>query len=300
MRTSIREERLLVISDIHMGNPLHRPGRNFFELVQFALDNRYSICVNGDGIDIAQLSLSRLRADFMPSLSLFMRYGGANLRIYHTVGNHDIALEHFLSEMGRMHVVPFLNVFSGDKRIRIEHGHMYDGMFLKFPGLYFLFTMIGRMAIGISPKVYDALHDFNHQFISFSEWVLSGFKSEEERKKQIKGGIEGERECFRFGAEDVGMRGFDAVIFGHTHMAGEAQLPYGVQYYNTGGWFAKPYAVAIDHGRMWFGKVEDLVKGDPFPIPAYTPAAQSEMIATDLIAVPTQGGEMISALAVAP
>ena len=62
------------------------------------------------------------------------------------MGNHDIALEHFLTDVGRMRVVPFLSVTSGDKRIRVEHGHMYDDMFLRFPRMYYAFTLIGRLA----------------------------------------------------------------------------------------------------------------------------------------------------------
>lgn len=268
MRTTVSEERLLVISDVHMGNRLHRPRREFMEFVNFALENRYSICINGDGIDIAQLSLSHLMSDLMPSLGLFLRFGKADLRIYYTVGNHDIALEHLLSDVGRMKVVPFLTVYSGNQRIRVEHGHMYDGMFLKFPQVYFLFTLIGRIAILISPKVYDTLHRVNHSIIHFAEWVLSGFGLAE-RDPSVGDGaaIAGERECFRNGAETVGVRGFDAVVFGHTHLAGTAELGYGVRYYNTGAWFANPHCVAIDKGRIWFGPVAELVRdGDPFPM----------------------------------
>lgn len=264
MKTSVHEDRLLVISDVHMGNPLHRPGRALEALLRFALEHKYSICVNGDGIDIAQLSLTRLHADLTPSLRVLMRFGETRRRIYHTVGNHDIALEHFLSEIGRIKVVPFLNVHSGDKRIRIEHGHMYDEMFIKFPRLYFLFTMIGRLAIGISAEFYDKLHHFNVRFIAFAEWVLRGFGMIP-KPPRPPGSIDGERDCFRHGAEDVGVRGFDAVVFGHTHFPGSSDLPGGVKYYNTGGWFSKPYCVVIDRGRIWFGSVADLLEsGDPF------------------------------------
>jgi UDP-2,3-diacylglucosamine pyrophosphatase LpxH len=268
VKTTVTEERLLVISDVHMGNRMHRPRREFMEFVDFALENRYSICINGDGIDIAQLSLPHLMSDLMPSVGLFLKFGKADLRIYYTVGNHDIALEHFLSDIGRMKVVPFLTVYSGDQRIRVEHGHMYDGMFLKFPQVYFLFTLIGRIAIIISPKVYDALHRVNHSIIHFAEWVLSGFGMAERDPSEGDGvGIQGERECFRHGAEAVGIRGFDAVVFGHTHLAGAVELADGVRYYNTGAWFSNPHCVAIDKGKIWFGPVANLVKnGDPFPM----------------------------------
>jgi UDP-2,3-diacylglucosamine pyrophosphatase LpxH len=268
MKTNVRENRLLVVSDVHMGNRLHRTRREFTDFVQFALDHRYSICINGDGIDLAQLSLSHLVSDITPSLALFLKFGENDLRIYYTVGNHDIALEHFLADVGRMRVLPFLSVWSGDQRIRIEHGHMYDDMFLRFPRIYFTFTAIGRIAIGISPAVYDALHKFNDAFVLFSQWALSGFGLFKKKEPEPdEDGIKGERPCFREGAEASGSRGFDAVIFGHTHTEGTATLSDGIKYYNTGAWFGNPYCVAIDQGRIWFGSVADLIRsGDPFPM----------------------------------
>jgi UDP-2,3-diacylglucosamine pyrophosphatase LpxH len=251
-----------------MGNRLHRTRREFTAFVQFALDHRYSVCINGDGIDIAQLSLSLLVSDLTPSLGLFLKFWENDLRIYYTVGNHDIALEHFLTDVGRMKVVPFLSVSSGDKRIRVEHGHMYDDMFLRFPRIYYTFTLIGRYAIGISPKFYQALHAGNDAFVHFSEWALSGFGLfKKPAPPPDENFIKGERPCFREGAEASGSRGFDAVIFGHTHYEGTATLSDGIKYYNTGGWFGDPYCVAIDNGRLWYGSVKDLIKqGDPFPM----------------------------------
>ena len=269
MKTSVRESRLLVVSDVHMGNRLHRTRRAFTEFVEFALEHRYSICINGDGIDLAQLSLSLLVADITPSLGLFLKFWENDLRIYYTVGNHDIALEHFLTDVGRMRVVPFLSVSSGDQRIRVEHGHMYDDMFLRFPRMYFAFTLIGRLAIGISPGFYQALHKFNDAFVEFLEWGLSGFGLFGKKKEVTpdENTIVGERECFRRGAEASGSRGFDAVVFGHTHFAGTATLSDGIKYYNTGAWFGDPHCVAIDEGRIWCGSVADMIKnGDPFPM----------------------------------
>jgi UDP-2,3-diacylglucosamine pyrophosphatase LpxH len=268
VKTTVREERLLVISDVHMGNPMHRPRQEFMDLVRFALENKYSLVINGDGIDIAQLSLTRLTADLTPSIGLLSRFMEAGQRIYYTVGNHDIALENFLNDLGWMKVVPFLNVYSGDKRIRVEHGHTYDGMFLRYPRTYTVFTAIGRMAIWISPKFYDFIHHLNLRWIRFAEWVLSGFGAKQRKVEDPTKRIPGERQCFGDGAEDVGMHGFDAVVFGHTHLPGAIEHAVGQNYYNTGGWFSNPYAFIVYQGQIWFGKVPDLItKGDPFPLP---------------------------------
>lgn len=267
MRTAVTEDRLLVVSDVHLGNRLHRPRRPFLDLLHFAIENDYSICINGDGIDIQQMSLPRLTGDLAAAMSLLKRFARTGRRFYYTVGNHDIATEHFLSDLGQIKVLPFLNLRSGDQRIRIEHGHMYDDMFLKFPRMYTIFTFIGRLAIGVSPEFYERVHDLNHKIIDGVEYVLSGFKSKEERRKlDGEEGIEGERECFRRGAVRVGLRGFDTVIFGHTHLHGAVELSSSIRYYNTGAWFSNPYAVLIDDGSIWFGPVRELLSGsDPLP-----------------------------------
>lgn len=263
-----------MVSDIHLGNRLHRPRRVFTDMLRFAIDHDYSICVNGDGIDIMQMSLPALTGDLAPSMALLVRVARDGRRIYYTVGNHDIHLEHFLTDLGPLNVAPFLNLRSGKKRIRIEHGHTYDDMFIRYPRLYRLFTMIGRWSLMIHPRVYHWVHDLNQRIIATTEFILSGFKSHAARMKAVEGeSIEGERECFRVGAEMAGVRGFDAIIFGHTHLEGTLVLSSGVRYYNTGSWFGTPYCVAIDRGDLWFGPVADLTKrGDPFPREAREPA----------------------------
>jgi UDP-2,3-diacylglucosamine pyrophosphatase LpxH len=268
VNTTIREDRLLIASDIHMGNRLHNPRRRFMDFMHFTIENDYSLCINGDGIDIQQLALSQLTGDLTACMPLFGRFAKTGRQVYFTVGNHDIVLEHFLSDLGRMKVVPFLNVESGDQRIRVEHGHMYDDMFLRFPLTYSVFTFIGRLAIGVSPTFYDWVHELNLRIIAFAEFLFSGFKT----KAKTNGNsprevIKDERGCFRQGAEDVGIRGFDSVIFGHTHTHGVVQLDSGTRYYNTGGWFSNPHCVAIDRGRLWFGPIDSLfAEGDPFPV----------------------------------
>jgi predicted phosphodiesterase len=222
-------------------------------------------------VDIAQLSLPRLNADLAPSLRLFMRFGETGRSIYYTVGNHDIALEHFLSDMGRMKVVPFLNVHSGDLRVRVEHGHMYDGMFLKFPRIYFAFMAIGHLAIGISPGSTTGCTDSTWGSSEWPRRILAGLGLGGDSEGSISG-IEGERGCFGQAALDVGIRGFDAVVLGHTHLHGHKAFEEGIHYYNTGSWFSNPWCVAISHGEVWFGPAADLQKGDPFPLGEIRPA----------------------------
>lgn len=51
-------------------------------------------------------------------------------------------------------------------------------------------------------------------------------------------------------AEELARRGFDAVIFGHSHNPGITPLNGNrAKYFNTGSWFDQPYFVEINHGE---------------------------------------------------
>ena len=57
--------------------------------------------------------------------------------------------------------------------------------------------------------------------------------------------------AFLEAAEELARRGFDAVVFGHTHYAGELPLNDNrARYLNTGSWFKDPHFVTIEHGEV--------------------------------------------------
>ena len=74
--------------------------------------------------------------------------------MYYVVGNHDLVLEHFLDSILTFTLSPFLNVASGDARIRIEHGHLYDPFFARYPDLYELATRLAGLALFLRADVY--------------------------------------------------------------------------------------------------------------------------------------------------
>ena len=44
----------LFISDLHLGNPFFDTKRNVTEFLNYVKGTNYSLCINGDGLDIAQ------------------------------------------------------------------------------------------------------------------------------------------------------------------------------------------------------------------------------------------------------
>ena len=254
MKTTIREERLIILSDLHLGNPLMQSGRRFRDLLQYAMDNRYSVCINGDGVDIVQMSIGRLTHELSQCFNVLSQFSTVGLRVYYTVGNHDIVFEHFLRDWSGLTVVPFLNVLSGDKRIRVEHGHMYDSIFLRFPRFYSIATILGGWTIRVSPTLYHVIN---------RSWLRLISSPDAYRSWRSGNGVAhtpSEHPSFRAAAEEIAQRGFDAVVFGHTHYAGHAPLRDGAQYFNTGFWLSRPFCVVLEDGNIWFGPVDELAK----------------------------------------
>ena len=244
MISTVREERLLVVSDVHLGNELYRARRPFAQFLRYAIEHRFSVCVNGDGVDIVQTSLRRLARDLGSCAPHFADFQRAGLRLYYTVGNHDIALENFLTDWGMLQVVPFLNVHSGDRRIRVEHGHLYDENFVRYPRTYDVVTFLGGLALKVHPRVFD----------SFT-WVQTGLVALGRVRTWLSGaapqpvGIPGESPAFMAAAREIAERGFDIVVLGHTHHAGEVDLGEGRRYYNTGSWQHQPFYLEIIGGE---------------------------------------------------
>ena len=235
MITAIKSEKLVVISDLHLGNPFSTAKRQVIPFLKWAAGQGYDICINGDGLEIAQSSFNKIAFD-VPEL--FRTLGDMRRKgreVYYVTGNHDIALEHFLEDWGMMKVSPFLNVTSGSQRIRIEHGHIYDPFFVKHPRLYEVLTHFGGYFLKLNPQLYRL-------------WIY--FESSLSRLRARKTGIRGEHPQFKEAAEEISRRGFDAIVFGHTHHAGEAALESGAKYLNPGSWMLSTHYVLIEGGDV--------------------------------------------------
>lgn len=236
MITATTSDRMVVISDLHLGNPFSTNGRGIVAFLKWANSEGYDICINGDGLEIAQSSFAKMIQEvpeFMRALSEIRKAGR---EVYYVVGNHDIALEHFLDDWGMMKASPFLNVNSGEKRIRIEHGHLYDPFFVQHPRLYEFLTGLAAIPLRFFPKTYRL-------WIRFERWKTG--------RRAKRTGIIGEPKEFRLAAAEIIRRGFDSVIFGHTHHPGVIDLGNGASYLNPGSWLLSNHYVEIDHGAVF-------------------------------------------------
>ncbi len=216
----VAEERLVVVSDLHLGNPASHAAASLPGFLDFVRREGVALCINGDGFEMLQTRFSRLVREALPLMTQISRLRREGHRVYYIVGNHDIYVEHFLDEWLATRICPFLNVTSGGKRIRIEHGHLYDPVFSRSPGLYESLTRLAGLALFVRPDVYQ-LWDSAAQRLDrgLRRWA---HESDDDM-------------TYHRAAGEVLRRGFDAVVYGHTHRAETVQLAGGL-YINSGSW----------------------------------------------------------------
>ncbi len=236
------QQRMLVISDLHVGNPFSKASQTLLHFFDYARTQGFDLCINGDGFEILQASFASLAHDSVDVMRRLRAHLDAGLRVFYVVGNHDIVLEKFISTFtrgavasGQIEITPFLNVTTGDLRVRIEHGHLYDPSFVKHPALYERLTRLVGPLLHLYPDVYR---------------VWSWY---EDVKQRIKAGFRNDRveqSVYYEAADMLLQRGFDVVVFGHTHKPEDVQLGPGRRYVNAGNWVRGGSYVKLDHGSI--------------------------------------------------
>jgi len=208
--TIANEEHLYIISDLHLGNPSFVNVDRLDSFLKYLSKMDVNLCINGDGIDLLQLSVPKLTSDLQSILNSLLNFcNQGNKKIYYVIGNHDVYMEAFLEGSGVFSVVPFIDVISGDQRIHIEHGHLYDPIFLFYPKLYIQMSKLLGLFVLISPTFFH---------LWFKSWhFLSWIKN---RKKLKLPDPPIDNPNYISAARELFDRGFDTVIFCHTHHSG--------------------------------------------------------------------------------
>ena len=235
MILDVEEDRLFVISDLHLGNPASTASARVLPFLDHVAREGASVCINGDGFDMLQTSFKRIASSGVPVMSRLQQISDNGGHVYYVVGNHDLVLEHFLDSILTVTLSPFLNVLSGDARIRIEHGHVYDPFFARYPDLYEIATRLAGVALFLRADVYR---------------LWTRLADQADRRRRARAGDDLTAASYCHGAAEMLLgRGFDAVLFGHTHNAEHVQMPSGA-YVNSGNWLRGHTYVEIDHGKI--------------------------------------------------
>lgn len=226
-------DRLLVVSDLHIGNPFSQASGSLGSFLDHARRERYHLCINGDGLDILQTSFANLANDTVRIVERIRALLASGLKVFYVVGNHDIVLEHYFEGFSEIRICPFLNLRAGARRIRIEHGHLYDPLFVKHPRLYDALTRAAGPLLHVYPDVYRVWSSYEK---------LKGRVNQRFREQ--------EPSAYHEAAEMLLRRGFDAVVFGHTHRAEQVELLPGKTYVNSGNWMHGGTYVEVTNGEI--------------------------------------------------
>jgi UDP-2,3-diacylglucosamine pyrophosphatase LpxH len=74
--------------------------------------------------------------------------------------------------------------------------------------------------------------------------------------KKVSDSPSEEKPIYKKTAAMILERGYDVVIFGHTHRTGEYEISPGKYYYNTGSWFDYPHYIEINNGKIDLKRLE--------------------------------------------
>lgn len=212
---------------MHLGNPVFNKRDSLHSFLRFIGKKGASLCINGDGFDSLQSSAAKLELDLgsaFKSIKEFLSEGSR--KIYYVHGNHDRHWETYLANSCLSAALPFLDVVSGDRRIHIEHGHLYDRRFQQFPRLHQqVATILGKL-LKISPQ-------FFHLFF-YLQWWLCGVNKKgngpDNPLFDVPRNLNAASELFR--------QGFDIVILAHSHRHGLFMMEDGKVFANAGAWTA--------------------------------------------------------------
>lgn len=229
MKLEVREERMVVISDLHLGSPASRAAQLLPGFLAHVADEGWPLCINGDAVDLLQYSLPALVADSAIVLDALQGYLDHDLPVRYVFGNHDLVLEHLIQALP-VDATPVLNVRSGDALVRIEHGHVHEPVWVRAPGLYELGGRLGRYLLLATGDVYQL-------------WERVARAIHTRRRRDLD-----EYPAY-LAADALFERGFDAIVFGHTHLPERVERPGGT-YVNGGAWMRSATYVTIDHGRV--------------------------------------------------
>ena len=157
-------------------------------------------------------------------------------QVYYVVGNHDLVLEHFLDTILTFTLSPFLNVRSGRRPDPHRARAPLRPLLRRYPDLYELATHAGRAG---------ALRA-DRRRVPLWTWLADRPTGADGRGRAMTS----PPSSYCHGAAEMLLgRGFDAVLFGHTHNAEHVQMPSGT-YVNCGNWLRGHTYVEIDHGKI--------------------------------------------------
>ena len=223
----------IIVSDIHLGSE-NCQAKSLCRLLAKIHDDELPtarLILNGDVFD--SIDFRRLNKSHWKVLSL-LRKMSDDIEITWLCGNHDGSAD-IVSHLLGVNVCDDVIVESGDARILVLHGHIFDEFLDRHP----ILTWIGDTVYAVLQKV-DGSHSIARYAKSRSKIFLRC------AQKIMEGAVQMAR-----------ARGCTAVCCGHTHQP-LADSTLSLPYFNSGSWTELPCTyLSIANGVVQVHRFED-------------------------------------------
>lgn len=241
-----RDVKVAVISDVHLGTY----GCHAEELNKYLKSiNPEILIINGDFIDIWQLSKFYFPDEHWNVLKRIIKMMMNGTQVYYLTGNHDELLRRFSgAQLDNFHLEDKLVLELDGKKCWFFHGDVFDvtmrhsKWLAKIGGLgYDLLILINRFTNHLLQKL-------GHEKISLSKRV----------KDSVKAAVKHISDFEKTAAEIAVQNNYDYVVCGHIHepVMKEFAFNYGnTVYLNSGDWIENLTALEYQNGRwnlVWF------------------------------------------------
>jgi UDP-2,3-diacylglucosamine pyrophosphatase LpxH len=209
---------ILIISDIHLGSDICQD-KNLISLLK-KIESKDIIIdkliINGDLFD--SWDFRRLKRDHWKILS-HIRKISYSINVIWISGNHDGPADMVSHLIG----VDFMNEYSfisGNKKILVLHGDIFDNFISKYPRFTKIVDFIYRLI-----QKYDRYNNTEYYYSSLAKRNSKIFlRCSEQICEKAK----------TYGK----LHNVDAIICGHTHSP-LTNVKDGIEYYNSGSWTEK-------------------------------------------------------------
>lgn len=213
----------VVISDLHLGSSVCQ-AKNIFSFLSQLPETRRLI-LNGDVLEDISVHFTKVEWTILSQL----RYLSKKTPVIWIKGNHDSDAQSVANLINAEYLGQYSFV-SGKKRLLCSHGDTWDEFANEKPFLTSFSTM-----------VYKGLKTVSKPLAIFAEKKWNSYM--ENFDKVSDGAIQHAKD-----------RGFDAVLCGHTHLAGIIE-----QCYNSGSWVGgKNHYLTVDNGLIILKEFENV------------------------------------------
>jgi UDP-2,3-diacylglucosamine pyrophosphatase LpxH len=221
----------IIISDIHLGSNVCQAKTliSFLEKIESGEINTEKLIINGDLFD--SWDFRKLKKDHWKILSCIRKLSDTIKTIWIS-GNHDGPADMVSHLIG----VEFMNEYSftsGEDKILILHGDIFDNVISKYPRL-------------------TKLADYLYRYIQ----VYAGFYYSSLAKRSSKTFLRCSQQVCERAKFYCSTKKCDIVICGHTHLATN-DVSGSTSYYNSGCWTDHPCSyISIKNGGIKINYVD--------------------------------------------